>query len=197
MKRLASICVALLIGSTAAYAQHGAHGHKGQGHQVPGQQGQAAQPYAGQDKRSVAMLSDDEIAGFLAGRGMGLAKSGEVNGFPGPMHVLELGDQLQLTPDQRRLVTAAFDTMKAKATALGQRYVDAERAVDAAFKAHASQEVIAKLVATANALLGEIRMAHLDAHIAVTPVLSAGQRSTYAELRGYSGGSHDPSKHKH
>jgi hypothetical protein len=186
MNRIALGIAIVLAASIAALAQHS---HK--------QPAASAQPYAGQDKRAVAMLTEEEVAGFLAGRGMGLAKSGEVNGFPGPMHVLELGEQLQLSQVQRAAVNAAFDTMKAKAVALGQRYVDAEMAVDQAFKANAAAPVIEARVAAANQLLGEIRMAHLAAHIAITPVLSEAQRSKYAELRGYTGGSHDPAKHKH
>ncbi len=190
MNRIALAVAVALAGSATARAQHPHHGQKQPS--AP-----AAQPYAGQDKRAVAMLSDEEVAGFLAGRGMGLAKSGEVNGFPGPMHVLELGDQLQLTPDQRATVKGAFDAMKAKSVALGQHYVDAEKAVDDAFKANASADVITARVAASSMLLGEIRMAHLEAHIAITPVLSPAQRTRYAELRGYAGASHDAAKHKH
>ena len=46
--------------------------------------------YAGQQSREIKALSAQETADLLAGRGMGLARTAELNGHPGPMHVLEL-----------------------------------------------------------------------------------------------------------
>jgi Spy/CpxP family protein refolding chaperone len=168
---------ALALGSvmTVAAAQH--HGKHD------------AQPYAGQQLRVVASLSDEDVQGFLDGRGMGFARSAELNGHPGPMHVLELADELHLSPEQRRQVKAAFDRMKAKARELGEAYVKAEKAVDRAFKSGmASAEEVAARVAEANRLLGEVRLSHLLAHVEITPVLTPGQRARYVELRGYAGG---------
>lgn len=51
-------------------------------------------PYAGLEKRAVKALSDKQIADLQAGRGMGLALSAELNGYPGPVHVLELAERL-------------------------------------------------------------------------------------------------------
>ena len=55
---------------------------------------QSQQPYAGLEARSIKALSDQQIADLKAGRGMGLALAAELNGHPGPMHVLELADPL-------------------------------------------------------------------------------------------------------
>src|SRR5262249_7099740 len=133
---------------------------------------------------------------LLDGRGMGLAKSAELNGHPGPAHVLELAEELGLTPEQRHLVQAAFERMQAKAKTLGEAYIKAEKAVDQAFKSGtAKAEDVAARVAEANRLLGEVRLSHLLAHVEITPVLTPEQRTRYAELRGYtSGQSH---QHKH
>lgn len=177
------------LGATVAVAQT-QHPH-GKAH-TP-----SAQPYAGQEQRGVASLSDEEVKGFLDGRGMGLARSAELNGHPGPMHVLELADELRLTTEQRRLVEAAFERMKAKAKALGEAYVKAEKALDQAFKSGmANTGEVAARVAEANRLLGEVRLSHLQAHVEITPVLTPEQRARYAELRGYAGGSaHQHHKH--
>jgi Spy/CpxP family protein refolding chaperone len=145
-----------------------------------------AQPYAGQQARAIASLSAEELRGFLEGRGMGLARAGDLNGYPGPMHVLELEKELKLTPHQRREVEAAFERMRARATDLGRRYVDAERAVDAAFRSDsADAATITARVMEANRLLGEVRLSHLAAHLAIAPLLTPEQRARYAELRGY------------
>lgn len=152
------------------------------------------QPYAGQQAREVSTLSPQELQAYLDGRGMGLARPAEVNGFPGPMHVIELGEPLKLTAAQLERVRAVYERMKAKATDLGARYVDAEKAVDAAFKSGRGDagEVSAR-VAEANRLLAEIRLTHLVAHIEITPMLSAEQLARYAELRGY----RDAPRHEH
>ena len=47
-------------------------------------------PYAGMTTRQVKALSEQQVADLRAGRGMGLALAAELNGYPGPMHVLEL-----------------------------------------------------------------------------------------------------------
>jgi hypothetical protein len=49
-------------------------------------------PYAGQQNRTIKALSDEDIVGLLKGDGMGFAKAAELNGYPGPKHVLDLGD---------------------------------------------------------------------------------------------------------
>ena len=63
-------------------------------------------PYAGMPTRAIKALSDQQIADLRAGRCMGMALPAELNGYPGPAHVLELADKLELTPDQRASVQA-------------------------------------------------------------------------------------------
>jgi hypothetical protein len=62
---------------------------------------QSAGPYAGMQARPIKALSAEQIADLKAGRGMSLALAAELNGYPGPRHVLELGHQLGLTDQQR------------------------------------------------------------------------------------------------
>jgi len=186
--RLTIAALALASVAAAAFAQTHHHGR---------QPTPSAQPYAGQQTREVASLSAQEQKDFLDGRGMGLAKSAELNGHPGPMHVLELAEELRLSADQREAVKAAFDRMKSKATVLGEAYVKAEKAVDQAFKSGTADAAeVAARVAEASRLLGEVRLSHLQAHVEITPLLTPEQRARYAELRGYAGGSaHRHHKH--
>jgi Spy/CpxP family protein refolding chaperone len=181
--RAIAFAVAVLAGGVVL-AQHHAHN--------------PAQPYAGQQARAVSSLSPDELRGFLEGRGMGLARAAELNGYPGPMHVLELEKELKLTPGQRREVELAMGRMKARATDLGRQYVEAERAVDAAFRSSsADAATITARVTDANRLLGEVRLSHLAAHLEIAPLLTPEQRARYAELRGYRGSSGAVGPHKH
>jgi len=44
------------------------------------------QPYAGQEKRQISSLSQQDVDDLLGGKGWGLAKPAELNGYPGPAH---------------------------------------------------------------------------------------------------------------
>lgn len=148
---------------------------------------------------AVSSLSRQDIDGFLAGAGMGLAKSAELNGVPGPMHVLELAKELELTDEQRSRVTASMDALKVKARELGGRYVDAEQALAEAIRDGATRELIVARVEVASKLLSELRLAHLEAHVETAPLLTPKQRKHYAELRGHAAGDgqHGPGPTKH
>lgn len=145
-----------------------------------------AQPYAGQLDREITSFSEKEITDLREGRGMGLARPAELNGYPGPRHVLDLASELNLTDEQLRAVEAIFAHMKKSAQVAGDRYLEAEQSVNAAFRSgHATSERISALVRQADGARAEVRLAHLQAHLATAPLLSAEQRHRYAELRGY------------
>ncbi|HEX9703392.1 MAG TPA: hypothetical protein VGA19_11120 [Rhodospirillales bacterium] len=148
--------------------------------------GLAAGPYAGQEKRAVSTLSDDDAADLLAGRGWGLAKPAELNGYPGPRHVLDLAGELGLNDAQKNAVAAIYRKMLTAARQTGPRYVAAERALDEAFRSgRADPAVVAARLAEAGRLRDRLREIHLVAHLETAPVLSADQRRHYQMLRGY------------
>src|SRR5271167_2095636 len=90
----------------------------------------AQTPYAGMQSREIKALSDQQIADLRAGRGMGLALPAELNGYPGPAHLLELADQIGLSGEQRNAVSELFEAMKAETIPIGERLVDQERSLD-------------------------------------------------------------------
>ncbi|MEX2355984.1 MAG: hypothetical protein WD535_03015, partial [Thermaerobacterales bacterium] len=57
------------------------------------------QPYTGLQDRSIRALSPEQVEGLLEGQGMGYALAAELNHFPGPVHVLDLAKQLDLTAE--------------------------------------------------------------------------------------------------
>jgi hypothetical protein len=59
---------------------------------------QSTQPYSGMQSRPIKALSDQQVSDLRAGRGMGLALAAELNGYPGPSHLVELSDQLGGSP---------------------------------------------------------------------------------------------------
>ncbi|MGI9411825.1 MAG: Spy/CpxP family protein refolding chaperone [Hyphomicrobiaceae bacterium] len=163
---------------------------------------QSHAPYAGQQVRDIKSLSAQDVAALRAGQGWGLAKSAELNGYPGPLHVLQLADSLALSHRQRVQVRAIFDAMQASAKAVGQEYLAAERAVDRAFAdGAATAQAISRLTASAGRLRAKLRAVHLAAHIETTPLLTPHQRARYESLRGYAGkdgrGHQHQGTHKH
>ena len=143
-------------------------------------------PYAGQQSRQIKALSDADIEELRAGRGWGFAKAAELNGYPGPVHVLELKDALTRSDAQVAAVTDIFRRMRESAVEMGERYIAAERALDSAF-ADGSPDAaeLDQLVAAAEAARAALRMVHLEAHLLVRPLLTPHQRVRYGQLRGY------------
>ena len=166
----------LLTMTTAARAQE--HNH--------------ASPYAGMQERDIKALSEGDIDGLLSGAGMGYAMAAELNGFPGPKHVLELADELALTAEQRQQTEALFAAMQSEAVALGRQLIALETDLDAAFASgQATAEGILDLTARIGEVEGRLRAAHLNTHLKMTPLLSMHQRHMYQELRGYGEGGMD------
>src|SRR4051794_39763164 len=146
----------------------------------------AQTPYAGMQTRSIKALSEQQVADLGAGRGMGLALAAELNGYPGPSHVLELADRLELTVDQRAGVQGLFDSMKMEAVPLGSKLIEQEAELDRQF---ADRTVTAESLKASTAALattqGALREAHLKYHLSTASLLTPGQMRRYAELRGY------------
>ncbi|GHF38364.1 Spy/CpxP family protein refolding chaperone [Seohaeicola zhoushanensis] len=158
----------------------------------------SAQPYAGQQSREIAALSAQDVEDLLAGRGWGLAKPAELNGYPGPAHVLELADDLDLDPAQRAAIKAIFDAMQAEAKRLGSEFVDVEARLNAAFAEGAIDTArLTALTAEAGRIRGELRAVHLAAHLDVKPLLTHHQIMTYQRLRGYDDGHAGHGMHGH
>lgn len=145
-------------------------------------------PYAGEDARAVTSLSADDVAQLEAGQGWGLAKPAELNGYPGPAHVIELADDLDLTAEQTQAVRASFAAMRERARKLGADLIAAERGLDAAFeRGTIDRAALDRLLREAEEVRAALRGVHLAAHLEVTPLLSEAQRERYAVLRGYGG----------
>lgn len=169
MRILAAMAMMLLWGT--AIAQDHKHKHA---------------PYAGMQTRQLKALTEQQVADLRAGRGMGLALPAELNGYPGPMHVLELADGLRLGDDQRKRIQTLYESMKSEAIAVGEKLIDAETALDLAFRDRSiTPDRLAVLTGAVGRLQGELRAVHLKHHLTTAELLSAEQSERYAELRGY------------
>jgi hypothetical protein len=88
-------------------------------------------------------------------------------------------------------VERLFGLMQAEAQRVGENYIDAERALDAAFDDPALDPVVlAGLVVAATNALGELRMIYLAAHIETRQILTQEQIESYNMQRGYGADAH-------
>ena len=150
-----------------------------------------ASPYAGMESREIKSLSAKDIENLRTGRGWGLALAAELNGVPGPSHLLELQEELGLSPDQIASIAAIFAAMQAEAQTAGERLIAAETAIEAAFRAgDLTPETLLDLIDTAAAARAELRFIHLSRHLETPPLLTVAQIARYNDLRGY--GAADP-----
>lgn len=146
----------------------------------------ATASYTGQQQRTIKSLSDADVAGLLEGRGAGLAKAAELNGYPGPAHVLELAKDLQLSDSQVSATRSLMEQHKREAARLGATLVDAERHLDSLFaKREATPGAVNQATARVGELQAQLRAEHLKTHITQTALLDARQIERYASLRGY------------
>ncbi len=172
--------ILLFVSPLAASAQPPDHG----GHQSAAPT--SASPYASFQTRAIKALSEREIDDLRAGRGMGLALAAEMNGYPGPMHVLEHADALRLTDEQHRTMDRLMSTMRAEAIKAGEQLIAAEAALDQLFATGAAtEEALAAAMRKIAETQAKVRLIHLSTHIATRTALTADQIALYAKARGY------------
>ena len=148
--------------------------------------GTGPSPYVGEEARPVKSLSPEDIAELRRGGGWGLAKTAELNGMPGPAHLLELKDAIPLTPEQVETVAAIFERMREAAVVEGERFIAAEQALEDAFRANTVTEgSLERMVAGIERGRARLRFIHLSAHLGTPELLTGAQIARYAALRGY------------
>jgi hypothetical protein len=149
----------------------------------------AQTPYAGMQTRTIKALSDQQVGDLTSGSGMGLALAAELNGYPGPSHVLELADKLELSAAQKNEVQRLFEAMRAEAVPLGARLIEQEAELDRQFASRTvTPESLKASTAAVAATQGVLRETHLKYHLSTAALLSPAQVVKYAELRGYGAG---------
>ena len=110
-------------------------------------------PYAGLEGREIKSLSKDDLEELRHGAGWGMALPAELNGVPGPAHLLELQDEIGLDSAQVEAIEAIFAEMQAEAKEAGARFIEAEVALEEAFReGNVTGDRLRRLVAAAAAV---------------------------------------------
>ena len=144
-------------------------------------------PYAGQQLRETKSLSVEDIAELEKGGGWGLAKAAELNGMPGPSHVLKMKNELELTADQEASTRRIFERMRDDAIAEGRKLIAGETALEIGFRKRSlDRKTLQERIRGIETSRSNLRYIHLAAHLQMVRVLKDTQIKLYNNLRGYS-----------
>jgi hypothetical protein len=135
---------------------------------------------------TIRALTPAEVQLIRNGEGAGLARAAELNNIPGPRHVLEASEELGLSADQLTRIQAVFEVMRTHSLEAGGRFLGAQEAFETDLRAgQITTETLPERALQVDRLRTELAVAHLDAHLRTTELLTADQRERYAQLRGY------------
>jgi hypothetical protein len=152
-------------------------------------------PYVVQELRNIKSLSDNDIQSLQNGTGEafgGMAILAELNGYPGPRHVLDMASELQLTDGQRMEIERIYQNMSNNAKSIGAAIITIEQDMDRAFNNKTiTQESLKLMLDKSSDLYAQLRFIHLSAHLDTIQVLTIEQVQTYNTMRGYDSGSTD------
>lgn len=146
----------------------------------------AGSPHGEMADRDIRSMSQSKLSDLRAGKGQGYALVAELNGYPGPRHVLDLAGELALTKNQLKATRELFNRMKAEAIRLGESLIDGERQLEDLFRMRKiSETVLFGLTAEIGKTESRLRATHLKYHLSMMKILSAEQVIAYDRLRGY------------
>jgi len=177
------VLTTMFLAAGAALGQHAEHDPPAD---CPMKNAAAPSPYVGHEEREIKALSVDDRERLLAGHGMGMALAAELNRYPGPKHVLELSEELDLRPEQVDATKTIFHAMDEEARELGRRVLGLEADLDARFATGEIDKAgLAAVVAEIGRVRGELRLCHLRAHLEMRAAMTEDQIVAYDRLRGY------------
>ena len=117
----------------------------------------------------------------------GLAKAAELNGVPGPVHLLEMKKEIGLNAEQTSAIEDIYEKMKQKAILLGLELIELEKELNSHFANRTiTNELLRQILRKIVQVYSELRHVHLSAHLKTPDILESEQIILYNKLRGYS-----------
>ena len=160
----------VITAPTAAQHGHGAHSHA------------AGAPSRGHLSAQACLTEFESVV--AEGRGFGMAFAADQNGYPGPLHVLELKDRLRLTAEQEARTRALLEAMFAESRPRSARLLAAEARLRELFARRAADETaVATAVAEVEHARAEVRLVHLRSHLKTRELLTEDQIRAYHAAR--------------
>lgn len=124
----------------------------------------------------VKSLSSEEYKSYQNGDEMGMARAAELNNYPSPAKALAIAKELKLNDSQRAQLQAAEDALDFKAKEMGRYILQHEKKLNDLFSTGKANE--GSVIYYCNQIglyQGELRNAHLQAHLKARRILTAEQ----------------------
>jgi len=176
------VAVALISSPAVAQEQGDSDAHKGQMQQM---HGQAEGGMQGMGGGMLGGVSETEKEALLKGAGLGAGMIAMMNGYPGPKHILEMGEELELTAAQRETIGTIYGKVKAESVKYGTELVEKDEALAAMFTSGSVDTGdVEKLAREIGELQGRVRAEHLNAHVKTYDALTPAQREKLSSMQG-------------
>lgn len=134
---------------------------------------------------AIRSLPGRDIVALAGGEGGGLAKIADLNGYPGPRHVLDMDAHLNLTTRQREQLRQVMSTMEADAKEVATRYLSALAQLEEDTRQGSlSGDQFLKRYRAVEALRTELGAVHLITHFKTKDLLTPAQVATYYKPQG-------------
>lgn len=136
------------------------------------------------DLSPIKSLSISDYKAYQNGDEMGMTQVAELNNYPAAEAVLSYEKDLKLSSTQKSQLKAAVDALDFKAREMGRFILQHEKKLNELFATGKANE--GSLIYYCNQIglyQGELRNAHLQAHLKVRRILSPDQLKKYSRLK--------------
>ncbi len=136
------------------------------------------------ERSAIRSMPDQEYLDYKYGREMGMAAVAELNNYPAPELVQKLEKQLKLTDVQRAELAKIIAAREFKAREMGGFILTQESRLNALFEAgKATDGSVIYYTNKIGLYLGELRNAHLQAHLKTRNLLTREQVRMYYQIK--------------
>lgn len=138
-------------------------------------------------KSPLKSLTDEEYSGFKFGLDMGMGRVAELNNYPAPGEVMKMGQKLGLSATQKSQLNKILDAWRFKTREMGGFILAQETKLNSLFAAgKATDGAVIYYTNKIGLYLGELRNAHLQAHLKTRNTLTREQIRKYYQIKGKS-----------
>lgn len=131
-------------------------------------------------------LTDRQYTDLRQGNEMDMGMVAELNGYPSPLQVSKYEKELALNPNQKIQLKKIIDAWKFKTKEMGQFILKEEAKLDNLFSSgKATDGSVIYFTNQLGLFTGELRNAHLQAHLKTRNILTPAQIKKYNILMGY------------
>jgi hypothetical protein len=142
-------------------------------------------PDAPKETSPIRSLTDQEYLDYKYGNEMGMGRVAELNNYPSPEEVRKHEDKLKLTVAQKAQLKKIIDGWIFKTREMGGFILTQESRLNNLFATgKATDGAVIYFTNKIGLYLGELRNAHLQAHLKTRSILTPDQIRKYYQIKG-------------